>query len=298
MKILFTAFVALGALAPLSPAMAQLILPGALPPSAQSTVAPPAGAPAGAPHPGGQPAPPKTVAAKPPGEETIVGRQLLRNGAAGVMAIEKTANGLEIGKLALVGFQISKPTEICRVEVGGGPISLRPAERRDGLLSFDAGLEACPFSLDVLEGAARARGKTCDFTAADCRVDPSGVWGPQGASIGPQEAKEIERQRGRVENEARANFRALLAAAKGNKVRVKEIAREQASFSSSREEICRDYAREDQHGFCASRITMAHVVALAAELHGPEKPAGAQPVRKKRPPKPKPALAEPFAPPQ
>ena len=113
-----------------------------------------------------------------------------------------------------------------------------------------------------------------------------------------QEAKEIERQRGRIENEARANFRALLAAAKGNKARVKEIAREQASFSSRREEICRDYAREDQHGYCASRITMAHVVALAAELHGPEKPTSGQPVKKKRPPRPKPALAEPFAPPQ
>jgi hypothetical protein len=301
MKILFPVLFALGALAPMTSATAQLILPGALPPSAQPTVAPPAGGPAGGQLPGGPaaaPAAPKPIAAKPPGEETVAGRQLQRNGAVGVMAIEKTANGLEIGKLALVGFQISKPTEICRVEVGGGPIGLRPAERHEGLLSFDATLEACPFSLDILDGAARVRGKTCDFTEADCRVDPSGVWGPPGAAIGPQEAKEIEHQRGRIENEARANFRALLAAAKGNKARVKEIAREQASFSSRREEICRDYAREDQHGYCASRITMAHVVALAAELHGPEKPTSGQPVKKKRPPRPKPALAEPFAPPQ
>lgn len=281
------------------PAKAQLVLPGAMPPSAAPVVGPPAGGAAGA-KPNGPPSggPPvaRALPVRAPGEEAVAGLQLQRNGSAGIMAIDRVGGGgLEIGRLALLGFQISRPTEVCRVEVSGGKISLRPAERREGLLSYEAQLETCPFSLDVLEGAARVRGRTCDFVAADCRVDPTGVWGPPGASIGPAEAKNIESARGKAESEARGSFRELLAAAKGNKATIKELARNQASFSSIREEICRDYALEDKHGFCASRITMAHAVALSAQLHGPKSVDSTTPPKKK--PKPKPKPAAPIAPP-
>jgi hypothetical protein len=306
MRHLKPALIMLGGLLAAPPAFAQLMLPGAQPQSASSSVAPPAG---GGGSGGGskrrsgdgsKPAPISAPASRPPGEDAVAGRQLARNGASGVMAFDKASGALAISHLALVGYQISRPSEVCRVEVSAdSPISLKSAARREGLFTFDAELEACPFSLDILDGAARVRGKTCDFVAADCRVDPAGVWGPSGAGIGPEESKTIEKTRAKAETEARASFRALLAVNKKDRARVKEIAREQASFSSAREEICRDYAREDKHGYCSSRITMAHAVALSAELHGPAG-EGAPPAptpKKKRPPKPKPVAAAPDTPP-
>ena len=41
------------------------------------------------------------------------------------------------------------------------------------------------------------------------------------------------------------------------------IAKEQAQFSSSREETCRDYAEESRHNFCATALTQGR----AAQLH-------------------------------
>jgi hypothetical protein len=258
------------------PARAQLILPGAMPhpPGASGRAAPPGRtAPAG----------PAAVAVRAPEEETIIGRPLQRNGATGIMTFEKQPDGLTISKLAMVGYKISVPTDICRVEFGEEKIISRPAPRHEGLLSYDVDLKACPFSYDVLDGAVRVRGKTCDIAAADCRLDPSGVWGPPGTSIGPEEAKTIEKLRTRAESEARSNFRALMASVGHDRIRVREIARDQAGFSSRREEICRTYAREDQHGFCNSRITMAHAIALYTELHAEnptKKPARKRPRRK------------------
>ncbi len=303
MQRLTPVLMVMGAILLALPARAQLMLPGSMPQSAPTSVAPPAGSAPGAGKPrslngDGQPVA-TAPSLRPPGEDAVAGRQLQRNGATGVMAIDKTAGGLEISRLVFAGYQISRPADACRVEVGGGAsVHLTPATRSQGLLSYDAELAACPFSLDILDGAARVRGKSCDFIAADCRVDPAGVWGPPGAGIGAEEGKNIEHARSKAESEARATFRALLAANKQNRARIKEIAHEQAIFSSIREEICRDYASEDKHGFCASRITMAHAVALSAELHGPSPDAASQPpARKKRPPKPKPVATAPIAPP-
>ena len=299
MRWRYRALIALPAMLLAAPLCAQIMLPGAVPPGPPS-VAPPAGSPpkAGKPR-DGNPAGAsvaKPAVVKAPGEDAVAGRQFLRNGSTGVLSLEKSGTGLRIDRLSFTGYQISKPTEVCRVEIGGGPIELRTAPRHQGLFSFDAPVEACPFSLDVLEGAALLRAKTCDFVAADCRIDPSGVWGPPPDSIGPAEDKTIEKQRAAAEAEARASFRALLADNKGNRAKIKEIASEQASFSSIREEICRDYAGEDKHGFCASRVTMARAVALSAELHGaPEDGSPAKPPKKKRPPKPKPTAPPPPA---
>ena len=264
-----------------SDAQAQLVLPGAAAPTpAGATPAPAAagggaqkkpakkksGESAGGPESGG------VSSTKAPGEESLAGRQFQRNGSTGLLALERPGKTLELSKLILIGYQITKPNELCRVELGGARINLKPDRRYQGLITYQAELEACPFALDVLDGAVRIRGKTCEFKAADCNADPSGIWGPPGASIGPEEAKNIEKLRGKADKDARAGFRAVLNAAGRDKVRTREVARDQASFSSVREESCRDYAQEDKHGFCASRVTLARAVALSAELHPDAKP--------------------------
>ena len=260
------------------PARAQLVLPGAAPPAPiGATVAPAAGGTKskGAGKDGARAASPANPAeagasaiTKAPGEETIVGRQFQRHGSEGLIAFEKGPAGLTIGKLGLVGYQISKPAEFCRVEISASNIDLKPQARHQGLVSYRADLAACPFSLDVLDGAVFVYAKTCEFQQADCKVEPAGIWGPSGDSIGAAEAANIEKLRGRADKDARAGFRAVLASAHGDRTRVKEIARDQASFSSVREETCRDYSREDKHGFCASRVTLARAVALSAVQRG------------------------------
>jgi hypothetical protein len=73
---------------------------------------------------------------------------------------------------------------------------------------------------------------------------------------------------------------------------IKAIAAAQAGFSSLREETCRDYVREDQHGFCAARVTEAHALALRAKLY-PD--AEDKPVAKKRPARPRRKPAAPAS---
>ena len=62
----------------------------------------------------------------------------------------------------------------------------------------------------------------------------------------------------------RTNFRALLASVGKDQEAVKKIVGEQAGFSSEREMTCRNYLREEIHGFCAVRITQARALALQA----------------------------------
>ncbi len=298
MKRIYGLFIACAfGVASAAPAMAQLVLPGAAAPT-------PAGAtpaPAGGKKPskgGGGPESGGVALTKAPGEDTVAGHQFQRNGSAGVLALDRPARDLEISKLVLAGYQISKPAELCRVDIGG-KVALTPARRHEGLISYQAELEACPFSLDILDGAVRVRGKVCAFQAADCNIDPTGVWGPPGASIGEAEAKAIESLRGKADKDARAGFRAVLAKYGHDRAQSREVVREQASFSSEREELCRDYAREDKHGFCASRVTLARAVALSAQLRGEgmeTETAKTKPPAKKKP-RPKPAaVAAPATP--
>jgi hypothetical protein len=241
------------------PAHAQLMLPGAL--QAQPS-------PAEKTAPSAAPKKPKPVGLKPPAEATILGRELSRNGAAGSIAFQAgPEHQLEITKLSLPGESISHPAEECLVDVvGDGPIQTRFVGRPKGASRYEVEIKACPFSLDVLDGAVlitRTQG-TCDFPAAECRVNLAGLWGPAGNAIGPDQTKQLERERSRAETNMRANFRALLSSAGKDKEAIKEIAREQAGFSSEREMTCRNYLSEDAHGFCALRITQARALALEA----------------------------------
>jgi hypothetical protein len=256
------------------------MLPGALQasPSPANKIAPnPTGATPGQPKPPGL---------KPPSEETIFGQELSRDGFAGIIAFQRGPNkGLEITRLSIAGEEISHPGEQCQVDVAGTPIQTRFAGRPNGVSRYEVEIATCPFSLDVLEGAifvTRAP-QTCDFLAADCRVDPAGLWGPAGNAIGPDQTKQLERERGRLDSAMLAKFHALLTSAGKDKEVIKHIASEQAGFSSEREVICRKYLREDIHGFCALRMTQARALALQAAFEDRAK-ARAQPASAKKKP--------------
>jgi hypothetical protein len=264
----------------LTPALgrAQLMLPGALQasPSTANKIAPnPTGATPGQPE------------LKPPSEETISRQALSRDGFAGIIAFQHASGkGLEITRLSIAGEEISRPGELCQVEVvTGTPIQTRFAGRPNGVSRYEVEIETCPFSFDVLEGAVLVTGapRTCDFRAADCRVDPAGLWGPPGNAIGADQTKQLERERGRVDSAMLAKFHALLTSAGKDKEAIKQIASQQAGFSSEREEICRNYLREDIHGFCALRITQARALALQAAFEDRAKARAKPAVAKKKP---------------
>lgn len=276
-------------LLPVQTARAQLMLQGAV--EAQ----PPAAAKSA---PGAKSQNPNPAALKPPSEEAISGRELSLYGAGGSIAFQAgPGHQLEITKLSLAGESISHPAEECRVDVvGDGPIKTRFVGRPGGAFRYEADVAACPFSLDLLEGAVlvtRSSG-SCDFAAAGCRVDPAGLWGPAGDSITPSQTAQLERERSRAESVMRTNFRALLASAGNDQEAVTKIASEQAGFSSEREMTCRNYLHEDVHGFCALRMTQARALALWAafeqlaktQAHLGSKPAQATPhsARAKRQP--------------
>ena len=250
-------------------ALAQLVLPGALP---AATAAPATGkktpaAKTGTAGPDGaakrKPAP---VAAKAAGEDGLPGREFHLNGKSGRIGFSREGSELAVSFLTLEGSQISNPDDACRVDVvAGKPLLAKSLGKPQGSQRFQIALEACPFVFDVLDGAVLVpqMPQICEIKAADCRVDPAGLWGPRGAAIGPDRAKEIEKARTLAETAMRENFKALLANASG-KAATKATASDQAGFSSVRSTICRDYAREDKHGFCALRVTEAHSLALRA----------------------------------
>ncbi len=278
----FPSVVLLAALLTPALARAQLMLPGALqapPPTANRRAPYLAGAAPGQPKPGGL---------EPPSEETILGKELSRDGVAGIIAFQRgPGKGLEIARLSISGEEISHRGEQCQVEVvAGTPIETRFAGRPHGVSRYEVEIESCPFSLDVLEGAVLVSRTppTCDFRAADCRVDLAGLWGPPGDAMGPDQTKQLERERGRMDSAMLAKFHALLRRAGKNGEAIKQIASEQAGFSSEREVICRNYLREDIHGFCALRITQARALALQAAFEDRAK-ARAKPAGRERNPR-------------
>jgi hypothetical protein len=269
---------------------AQILLPGAAPSSSGPT------APSGKAK--SRPAGPGPATRAPP-KDNVMGRPLFRNGMHGAIEFERHAESrpasvsdrteqvMRVSRLTLEGELVSKPGEICRVNVAAeDAIEAKSAGRPEGMWRFALALESCPFSFDVLDGAILVSRlpKMCVFTQADCQVDPSGLWGPQAASLGSDRMKEIEHSRARAESSLRTNFRALLARVHDGR-QITAIAREQAGFSSEREQLCRDYTGEEKHGFCGARITEARAASLATRLTGP---AAEEP--------PKKVVARPFRP--
>ena len=246
-------------------AFAQMQLPGAVGGNAGHDAG---GAGGGA---GGAPpyVPPRPVVIEAPSEDGISGHVLSHDGAKGEMSFDKSGSGLTLSKLTLVGSKISKPGQVCTVDVAlASPLSLNPAGRPAGAIRYGVPVPDCPFDIDILDGAAlvTSPGPTCDFAASDCRVSPGGLWGPRAADITAKRAKDLEHERVRWETTMRANFRALLKKAGKDKAAVKSVAKEQAAFSSEREMTCRDYEQETVHGFCSTEVTQARALALLAQF--------------------------------
>jgi hypothetical protein len=260
-----------------APAAAQLVLPGAVP-------ATPEGTKERLPDLSGKPAKPKAAAFRAaPGEESVVGKTLWLNGAGGEIVFIRKDKDLLATELKLGGDLISKPGEECRVEVKPtSPMLAKPLGKSAGLQHYQLDLPTCPISFDVLDGAILAPRGTpaCTFQAADCKVNPAGMWGPAAASIGPEQVKELERSRTSAQTAMEEDFRALLARTT-DKAAIKQLAAEQAAFSSEREETCRSYAKEAIHGFCATRFTEARVFKLQSLLGESPLP----PKKRPRPPK-------------
>ena len=218
---------------------------------------------------GEQKAPAKPIGVKAPAQETILGHVLSFDGSKGAMQFDRTGKDVTLTKLTLPGERLSKPGQACEVDiVAERPIVAAEAGRPAGALRWTIPIDACPFTVDVLDGAALVSSArpSCEFQAADCRVSPVGLWGPAAATMTPQRIKDLEHERVRAESTMRANFRVLLHRAGKDKAAVKAIAGEQAAFSSEREMTCRDYAGETVHGFCSAQITQARSLAIQSKF--------------------------------
>jgi hypothetical protein len=222
--------------------------------------------------------PGKPVKLVPPSETTLAGESLRHDGRHGVMRFEKSAGGLSLTRLTLDGEVISKPGASCKVEVAKEPFPVQFTGYSQGLRKYSVAVPACPFTFVVLDGAlisthrgsafssALGRG-TCEFVKQDCRGYLAGVWGPSGRSFSMNSFRSIEKARGKSDRDARANFRALLRANRGDRKGIRAVAADQAGFSSRREVLCRDYLQEHVHGFCASRVTEARAIELGTRLN-------------------------------
>jgi hypothetical protein len=253
-----------------TPALCQLALPGAVAPTPEGTVTSPSPKPKKKLSSGemGQARGP-AVMPKAPSEDTILGKTLKLDGAGSAVEFSRAGSDIEIVKLTLSGDRLSRSGEECRVDVAGMPLKLTPREGGSGLRRYQVvSFPACPFTLDVLDGAVLVtnEGKACELKEADCRADPSGLWGMAETEFDPKKAEETLGARAKVEKSVRADFRELYDRNKKDALVRGFVVKEQAGFSSWREEVCRSYAKESDFGYCALRLTEARVIALGAQL--------------------------------
>jgi hypothetical protein len=259
------AFATSFALLALSAGAQPMMLPGAQLPGGSDV--PPAGFPLDPTRPDrsapAQPPALRPVPAKNPGEETVLNRELKLGGVAGSLRLERVSKSELRARVVLAGTRLSRPGEACTV-APEAPVPVTARGRSDGLLRYQIEMSACPIQADLLDGALWARGgAVCVVEAADCRVDPRGLWGPDPAQLAVQ-AKTIESDRGKADRAVRENYKVLTARAQPQESR--SVVSEQAAFSSEREMLCRSYAREASHGFCNARFTEGRAAQLAARL--------------------------------
>ncbi len=250
------------------PTRAQVALPGAVAPTPEGASAPAGPAPAAAKPkrrrpavdaaglPAALPTPAKVLPAA-----SLAGQMLYRAGRGSEIGFALQGKTLVVSHLTLVG-QTDDGAE-CRIDVADLPLAVKDEGQPDGMARIGIPVPACPVSFDVLDGAALETGDraTCAFKETHCTVDPTGLWGPQPSSLTPERDKAIERQRTQAEAAVRASFKRLVSSTR-DRPAIMGFAREQAQFSSTREEMCRDYAGEVKHGFCSTRLTQARAAAL------------------------------------
>lgn len=251
-----------------APSSAQLMLPGAAPAAAEGATD--ASKPkkthktsSGGKTSDAKPAKPAAAA----GIASLAGRPLMLNGKSGLMQISGDDTTAIIDKLQLAGEGVSDSTQRCVVDiVGETPIEATNVGRPDGLERFEAKVPACPIAFDVLDGAVLAPTQVtaCVFKAADCQTAPGGLWGPDGASLVGDAAK-IVKERAVAEKAMGKILHAIEDRAQDS-TQAADVVREQNAFAGQRDELCRDYAKESIHGYCALRVTEARTALLQARL--------------------------------
>jgi hypothetical protein len=247
---------------------AQLTLPGAAPAEPQGAKVAPAkhGSPGSSAKEAGAGA--KGVKAGfEPGIDSVAGRPLMLNGKSGLLQISGDDKTQTIDKLQLAGESVSDSSQRCVVDiVGEKPILATSAGRPDGLMRFEADVPACPIAFDVLDGAVLVPPQitACVFKAADCQTSPGGLWGPDGASLVSDAAK-IVKERAEAEKAMAKIVRAIEDRSQDSP-EAASLARDQNAFAGQRDELCRDYAKESLHGYCALRVTEARTALLQARL--------------------------------
>ena len=249
---------------------AQLVLPGAAPAEPQGAKVAPAkpkhkssGAPATEAGSGGKDAEASPAA----GIASLAGRPLMLNGKSGQLQISGDDKSVTIDKLQLVGEGVSNSSQRCVVDiVGETPIEATNVGRPDGLERYEAKVPACPISFDVLSGAVLVPTQitACVFKAADCQTAPGGLWGPDGASLVGDAAKIVKERA--VAEKAMGKILHTIEDRAGDSTQAADLVRDQKAFAGQRDELCRDYAKESVHGFCALRVTEARVALLRTRL--------------------------------
>lgn len=247
-------------------AYAQMALPGAVAPTPAGAIASTGGSKKNVGAMGE--ARLKAVMPKAPADDTIVGKTLKHDGAGSEIQIVRNGADLQVARLVFAGDRLSRSGEQCKFEPPGAPLKLTTRDSVSGLRRYQLDLPGCAFSFDVLDGAILAshEGKACEFRQSDCRADPEGLWGMGETDFDPKTAEDMLELRARVERTVRSNYRALYDRNKGDKPVRAFVVREQAEFSSWREEICRSYAREADFGYCALRLTEARAILLGAQI--------------------------------
>ena len=209
------------------------------------------------------------------GVASIIGKPLKRNGFAGWMEIIKGDDKdkpLKIVNLKLSGEVISNSKQKCEISiVADGPIALSREGSPDGLPRFAADVPACPISFDLVDGGVIVPPQTqaCVFKAADCQASPSGVWGPDTATLADQyhgmaeAGRELAKERSKAEASIAESLKTLGKRSKGED---EELTKEQGDFNAQRDETCVAYIGESQFGFCDARMTQARAALLRKQV--------------------------------
>lgn len=274
-RLLLLCVVGLGAVGPgAAGAQAQLVLPGAqVPTQSGATQAPPRVAPPGVNdrlNPLASPLPPKATSMG-----NIIDRDLKLNGKDSLIRIARTAKPgarpnerLDFSaQVLLEGKSIARPGEPCAVDLGGDAgIPLTQQSQGSGVTRYALEAPVCPIVFDVVDGAILVTGpsQACQFINADCQIDVRGLWGPEARNLTAQ-ANQYEQARGKADTAVREGYKLLIAKAGPGQTR--SIVSEQASFSSERETVCRNYAGEDRHGFCHLKFTEARDAVVRMRAH-------------------------------
>jgi hypothetical protein len=209
---------------------------------------------------------PRVAPVRPASEEGLVGTDALHNGASGRLRLERLGRDHYGLRLKLEGTAVAAPGSPCAVELGNvEPLPLVSQGRPAGLPRYAIDSPICAIVFDIVGDAALvvAPQGECVFEAANCRVNPRGLWGPEGRGLGPR-TREIERVRGRADGDIRTDFRQLMSRMKGTDLQAATA--EQANFSSARDVTCRSYVAENAHGYCAAKLTEARAAAIKAQL--------------------------------